>query len=88
MNKEEKQVEKTDPRVERTQQMLRAALMSLSEEKGVDAISVRDITERAGLYRATFYLHYRDKQERLIRGSEAVFGQLVALAGASGYGQP
>jgi AcrR family transcriptional regulator len=72
---------KLDPRIERTREALRAALMALIEEKGFDAISVQDITERARLNRATFYLHYRDKQDLLIRTSEAVFDGLVAEAG-------
>jgi AcrR family transcriptional regulator len=72
---------KIDPRIERTQEALRAALISLIDEKGFDAISVLDIAERARLNRATFYLHYRDKQDLLIRMSEAVFDRLVEEAG-------
>jgi AcrR family transcriptional regulator len=72
---------KIDPRIERTQEAFRSALMALIEKKGFDAISVQDIAERAGLNRATFYLHYRDKQDLLIRTSEAVFDSLVAEAG-------
>jgi AcrR family transcriptional regulator len=64
---------KIDPRIERTREMLRNALMALIQEKGFDAISVQDITERARLNRATFYLHYRDKQDLLIRTNEEVF---------------
>jgi AcrR family transcriptional regulator len=56
-----------DPRVVRTRQMLRDALVSLIEEKGFDAITIQDIADRAGLNRATFYLHYRDKQELLVK---------------------
>ena len=72
---------KIDPRIERTREALRGALMALIEEKGFDAISVQDITERARLNRATFYLHYRAKQDLLIRTGEAVFDRLVAEAG-------
>ena len=72
---------KIDPRIERTREALRGALMALIEEKGFDAISVQDIAERARLNRATFYLHYRDKQDLLIRTGEAVFDSLVAEAG-------
>jgi AcrR family transcriptional regulator len=72
---------KIDPRIERTREALRGALMALIEEKGFDALSVQDISERARLNRATFYLHYRDKQDLLIRTSEAVFDRLVAEAG-------
>lgn len=56
---------KTDPRVIRTRQMLRDALIATILEKGYDATNIQDITERAGLRRATFYLHYRDKEELL-----------------------
>src|SRR5450432_730792 len=72
---------KIDPRIERTQEALRGALMALIEDKGFDAISVQDITERARLNRATFYLHYRDKKDLLLRTSETVFDRLVAEAG-------
>lgn len=72
---------KIDPRIERTQEALRHALMILIEEKGFDAISVQEITERARLNRATFYLHYRDKQDLLLRTGEAVFDRLVEEAG-------
>lgn len=54
---------KTDPRVIRTRRMLHDALVALILERGYDTISIQDITDRAGLRRATFYLHYRDKEE-------------------------
>lgn len=57
---------KLDPRVVRTRQLLREALVALILERGYDAISIQDITDRAGLRRATFYLHYRDKDELLL----------------------
>ena len=72
---------KLDPRIERTQEALRSALMALMEEQGFDAISVQDIAERARLNRATFYLHYKDKQDLLVRASEAAFDRLIAEAG-------
>jgi AcrR family transcriptional regulator len=57
---------KLDPRVIRTRQVLREALVAVILEKGYDATSIQDITDRAGLRRATFYLHYRDKDELLL----------------------
>jgi len=56
---------KLDPRIKRTRHLLREALISLINEKGFDAITVRDLTERAGINRATFYEHYRDKFDLL-----------------------
>jgi AcrR family transcriptional regulator len=50
-------------KVAKTKELLRDTLIELIEEKGFDAISVRDITLKAGLNRGTFYLHYRDKYD-------------------------
>lgn len=57
---------KVDRRIQRTRQALRVALLELIKEKGFDAISVEEITERANLGRATFYLHYKDKEDLLL----------------------
>ena len=50
----------------RTRQALRTALMQLIQEKGFDSISVEEITDKANLGRATFYLHYKDKEDLLL----------------------
>lgn len=67
----------TDPRVIRTRQMLRDALIDLILAKGYDAITIQDITDAAGLRRATFYLHYKDKEELLLSILQATFDELV-----------
>ena len=54
---------KTDPRVIRTRRLLHDALVALILERGYDTIRIQNITDKAGLRRATFYLHYRDKEE-------------------------
>jgi AcrR family transcriptional regulator len=48
-------------RLRRTQKLLREALISLIEERGFDALTVREITERAMISRAAFYRNYQDK---------------------------
>ncbi len=53
--------EKLDPRVKRTRRLIQWAFGELLAEKGFGAITVQDITERAGINRATFYAHYPDK---------------------------
>jgi len=78
-----KKPKKLDPRVVRTRQQLRAALVSLIEEKGFDALTVQDITDRAELNRATFYLHYRDKQDLLEKSLRDAIDELMADLGAS-----
>lgn len=54
-----------DRRVIRTKKAIRHALVSLIEDRGFDALSVKDITTRANINRGTFYLHYRDKFDLL-----------------------
>lgn len=51
----------SDPRVLRTHQLLKDALITLSAERGFDGVTVGDIVRRAKINRATFYRHYSDK---------------------------
>jgi AcrR family transcriptional regulator len=53
--------EKLDPRVKRTRQLLEQAFLNVVVEKGFQSVSVQDITEKAGVNRATFYAHFPDK---------------------------
>lgn len=70
---------KLDRRVVRTRQLLRDALMELILEKGYDDVTVQDITDRANLGRATFYLHYKGgKEELLLHNLEEIYDDLVA----------
>ncbi len=57
----ERQSERVDPRILRTRQALEQAFTDLLGEKGFQDITVQDITQRAGLNRATFYAHFADK---------------------------
>ncbi len=54
-----------DRRVQRTRRLLSEALFALIIERGYAAITVQDIAERANIGRATFYLHYHDKEQLL-----------------------
>lgn len=58
---------RVDRRVAKTRRGLHQALISLILKKDYDAISVRDIIEEADVGRATFYAHYRSKDD-LLRG--------------------
>ena len=55
------EIEKTDPRVVRTRGYIETAFRQVLAEKSFHAISVQDITEKAGVNRTTFYLHFTDK---------------------------
>lgn len=43
-----------------TEEAIRQAFLELLEEKQFSKISIRDITDRVGINRQTFYYHYRD----------------------------
>jgi AcrR family transcriptional regulator len=57
---------RTDRRILKSKKALRDALVELIQEKGYDTVSVEEITQRANVGRATFYLHYKDKEDLLL----------------------
>jgi AcrR family transcriptional regulator len=69
--------EKLDRRVQRTHQLLRDALIALSLERGYDAVTIQDITDYANLGRATFYLHFRDKEDLLLSTLQRIVDDLL-----------
>ena len=68
---------RADRRTNRTRRQLKEALFSLILEKGYDAVTIEDITEKADLGRTTFYLHYHDKEELLLESIESVSEELL-----------
>ncbi|WP_042204248.1 TetR/AcrR family transcriptional regulator [Paenibacillus camerounensis] len=52
--------DKTDRRILRTRTLLRTVMLDLASEKPLETITVKELTETAGLNRGTFYLHYQD----------------------------
>jgi len=75
------QTESLDRRQQRTRRLLKAALISLILERGYDDLTIQDITDRADVRRATFYLHYATKDELLAQVLAAMFDELVAQIG-------
>lgn len=65
--------EKLDPRIRRTRNYIQEAFQSLLEEKSFKSITVREITERAEVNRATFYAHHKDKYELLNETLRTIF---------------
>jgi len=57
-----------DRRIQKTQDLLRGALVSLIGEKPYDSIVVKEILDRANVGRSTFYMHFRDKDDLLVSG--------------------
>jgi AcrR family transcriptional regulator len=69
-----------DRRVIRTKQLLHEALMELVLEQDYDSIRVQDITDRAGVGRATLYLHYHDKEDLLLSSVKRIVNELIELS--------
>jgi AcrR family transcriptional regulator len=68
-------MEKTDIRVRFTQKVLRDSLLALMEEKSVLDISIKDICDRAGLSRSTFYTYYKDQYDLLRQIEDQTFSE-------------
>src|SRR6266513_4535329 len=64
---------KEDGRVRRTRDRLGDALVDLLVEKSFDKITVQDVLDRAQVSRATFYTHYRDKNDLFLSDAEDFF---------------
>jgi len=62
----EKRRRKPDQRIQRTCERLGSALLTLIQEKPIDAITVKEVLDRASVGRSTFYLHYSDKNDLLL----------------------
>lgn len=67
---------KEDRRVQRTQRLLREALLALIQEKGFEALSVQEIIDRANVGRATFYAHFDNKEDLLVSGFDELRASL------------
>jgi AcrR family transcriptional regulator len=76
----------------RTQKKLIDAAIELILEKGYQAVTIQDITDRADLGRATFYLHFKDKDELvwgfIDKALEDFFDRLQALRDESREQKP
>src|SRR6201996_342062 len=67
----------TDPRILRSRRLLMDSLVRLLKTKEFEDISVQEIADEAELNRATFYLHYPDKNALLQAMTEVRFRDLI-----------
>ncbi|MCM3756525.1 TetR/AcrR family transcriptional regulator [Sporosarcina aquimarina] len=66
-----------DLRVVRTKESIRNVFIDLIEEKGFEAITVKDLTTRAKINRGTFYAHYQDKYDLMNKCEEEFMQELT-----------
>ncbi|MFP3359267.1 TetR/AcrR family transcriptional regulator, partial [Planococcus sp. SIMBA_143] len=71
---------KEDPRVTRTRKLLQGSFIHLMSVKEYEKITIADITTEATVNRATFYLHYQDKEELLLQTVDEMLRQLFGEA--------
>ena len=75
-------------RVRRTQKLLREALIELIEERGFEALTIGEITERAMVSRAAFYRNYQDKYDLVEQIFEEAMSALLNAVGDLGREHP
>jgi AcrR family transcriptional regulator len=75
-------------RLKRTQKLLREALVELIEERGFDALTIGELTERAMVSRAAFYRNYQDKYDLVEQIFEEAMSGLLAAIGDLGRDHP
>ena len=73
-------VRREDARITRSRRALHAALLALIETRPLEAVTIRAITEAAGVGYATFYRHYPTKAELL---NDVAADQIRELVGLS-----
>ena len=66
-----------DLRIQRTYRLLLSALVDLLSEKSFSDLRVKDICERAGVHRSTFYTHFEDKSHLLLFGIQELMDDLI-----------
>src|SRR5215470_8276737 len=75
-------------RVRRMQKLLREALIELIEERGFEALTIGELTERAMVSRAAFYRHYQDKYDLVEQIFEEAMSALLGAVGDLGREHP
>src|SRR5947209_17517476 len=75
-------------RVRRTQKLLREALIELIEERGFEALTVGELSERALVSRAAFYRNYQDKYDLVEQIFEEAMSGLLSAVGELGKEHP
>ena len=75
-------------RKRRTHKLLREALIELIEERGFEALTIGEITERAMVSRAAFYRNYQDTYDLVEQVFEEAMNALLKAVGDLGQEHP
>lgn len=69
----------SDRRIRKTKKLLKDTFIELLNEKPMEKISVKDLTEKADLNRGTFYLHYTDIYDLLEQSENELLGEMSEI---------
>ena len=72
-------MKKLDRRVLRTRQSLSDALISLAIESGYEAITIKMLTQHAGIGYATFFRHFKSKDDLLLHVLQSGLADMLEL---------
>src|SRR6266853_6102460 len=75
-------------RLRRTKLLLREALIALIEERGFEALTIGELTERAMVSRAAFYRNYQDKYDLVEQIFEEAMSALLSAVEDLGREHP
>ena len=75
-------------RLKRTQKLLREALIELIEERGFEALTIGELTERAMVSRAAFYRNYQDKYALVEQSFDEAMSDVFDAIGDLGREHP
>ena len=73
------EMKKEDRRVRRTRKILTQALTELLQQKQVNEITVKELTDLADMNRGTFYLYYKDIYDMLGKIQDEMFEKLNTI---------
>lgn len=68
-----------------TKEILAESFRELAEKKGVDKITIREITENCGFSPATFYRHFKDKYNLIVWDFDQRCRRITDRIGSDGY---
>lgn len=66
-------------------EILAESFRELAENKNIDKITVKDITENCGYSSATFYRHFKDKYDLIVWEHTQGVAEIMAQIGKDGY---
>ncbi len=70
-------MKQSSQRVTETKERIKDAFFELYEEKKIERISIKEITERARLNRGTFYVYYKDIYDLLEKSEDEFMVELL-----------